>query len=501
MTTENTQTPKSGASRYIGALAVAAVAGLIAMVLCYGVYDGYMDHGEPIVAAAAFKMLDGAQVYRALDGPNFVSNVYGPYLYLVNGLFLAVFGGSSWGGKISGLCAILLVVLVIWRTHRGAASGLSVLLMCGFAALFVPFSIWNRPDPFLILLTALSVFIARERVSMPRWLLWALMGVAGGMACGLKIYGPLFILPAAMYVILRHKSLAALFVMGAVGIATVMLPFALPMFDLGNYLMWFKVVASKPDAGDMATRALRYGVFFLFPAGLLFAQRASVLRSVRSVATDPQAVYAFLTIFGAGLCVVLASKPGAGMYYLLPFAPLAIDMLIRTADAVHPERKKLVLVVAGVMAAVLLVTAVPVQKRYYRALDWTRTTGIKEDLHAILRDNPGKTIQMAVGSTIGGYHNTLQKTELVYAGQPYTVDFGIMIETSYLGIGLSPSLIETFSACAMDVWLVPKDEPPLTMRGYYGNFITTENLRDAFLKAYEKTGTTAYYDLWTCRKN
>lgn len=484
--------------------AFSAVFYLLVMLGSYGLYDGYLDHGEPIVAAAAFKMLTGASVYPSFDGPNFTSNVYGPYLYLVNGFFLGVFGGSAWSGKIAGLVTILLSVFFVWRSYRALPQRLMLLavnLMVAFIVLFVPYSIWNRPDPMLVMLVAASVLVMREGISLPRWANWVVLGALGGIGLGLKIYGPLFFIPVGMYVALRDKSIISLLVMTVVGFATALLPFMMQEFPLANLLAWFSVVAEKPNDGEMVTKALRYGMFFLFPVILLLGQRMMTLKSPGKCIRDTEAVYALLTLLGAGLCVMLAAKPGAGMYYLLPFAPLSIDMMLRTINNVRAENQVRAITTGAILVAAMMVTAVPVQKRFFRALDWDRTTSIKMDLHSIMQANPGKTIQMAVGSTIAGYHNTLQKTELVYAGNPYTVDFGVMIETSYIGILPSDAMVQSFTGCTTDIWLVPKDEDPLAMVGYYGNKIADVKLRKAFMGAYARSGSTAYFDLWACSGN
>ncbi|MBO6520599.1 MAG: glycosyltransferase family 39 protein [Rhodospirillales bacterium] len=494
--------------RVLIALACVAVLYVVAAAVVYGIYPGYVDHGEPIVAAAAFRMLDGALVYPPFDGPDFTSNIYGPFTYLFNGLVMAMFGGTSLTGKLAGLLALLGAVLAVWATyrHHGPRTlALALLMIAGFLVLLVPYSIWNRPDPFLVAAAAIAVLAVRYPPKGARWLLWVLIGVIGGVACGLKLYGPLFIAPLGLYVALRDRSVLSLVVMTAAGITTALVPFLLPMFPLENYVKWFGIVAEKPTDGEMVTKAFRYGVFFLLPALALLIRRFMSLSRMSEALQDPETVYAGATVIGMLLCGYVASKPGAGMYYLLPFAALSIDMAVRFGASFPADRNgraaAFAPALAAVLAAVMLVSAVPVQKRFFRALEWDRVQSIKDDLLAIMAQYPERKIQMAVGSSIGGYHNTLQKTELIYAGHPYNVDFGVMIETSFLGIPLSDPLVATIAACETDIWLVPEGEVPLSLNGYYGNTVVAGNFRDAFMTAYAKVGSTAHFDLWACRKN
>lgn len=485
------------------ALTVLVAAYVLVMLGTYGYYDGYLDHGEPVVAAAAYKLLDGAEVYPAFDSAQFTSNVYGPYTYIANGFFLSVFGGESWSGKLAGLTSIVLSIAIVWFTYRGAGVRmvcLAIIMMCGFVALLVPYSMWNRPDPVLVLVASLSVLMTHKRSSDFKWLTWAAIGAAGGLAFGLKIYGPVFIAPVGLYVAMRDKSLLAVIVMSVVGAVVAIAPFGFAPFPLDNFLSWFSKVAAKPNDAGMVAKALRYGVIFFIPVIVLLVQRITVVRAPTALLRDPVTAYAGLSLIGMAICVTLAAKPGAGMYYLLPFAPLSIDLGLRSIATAQDRNRVRFGWLYGILAAVILVTAVPVQKRYFRALDWERTAAIRDDLHTVMRKYPGKSIQMAIGSSLRGYHNTLQKTDLIYAGNPYTVDFAIMIETSAMGMTVSAPVITSIEACRTDIWLVPKDEAPLSMNGYYGNKVVGEAFRQAFLAHYSRTGSSAYFDVWTCKR-
>ncbi len=490
-------------------IAVIAAANVVALCIAYALYPGYVDHGESIVVAAAYKMLGGAQVYPSFDGPNFTSNVYGPYLYLANGFMLWVFGGSVASGKLIGLVAAgLTVVTTVYALRNApwfwiffASIGVS-----GYILVCLPFSIWNRPDPLLLLVSVLGLLIARSEVFERHTVMgWLLVGGLGGIACSLKIYGPLFLMPIAIYFAVRDRSILSLFIMSVAGAFTALIPFVLPVFSLSNYLEWFSIVASKPTDGEMVAKALRYGVFFLLPPVILVTQRVMFRDEAGNRVLDKTFAYAISTLLGAAGCIYLASKPGAGMYYVLPFAPLATDMIVRActenAHAVSKKWRVVSGIVCGVLVAVMLVTSIPVQKRFVRALEWDRTTNIRNDLHTIMNKFEGASIHMGLGDKYQGYHNTLQKTELLFNGNPYVVDFGVMIETSKLGIQLPKQLIDRLSRCEIDVWLIPRGEQPFEMIGYYGNRVVDAAFKEAFLKHYQKANQSEYFDIWQCSKH
>jgi len=493
--------------RVLGFIALVAVVYLLVLLGTYAVYDGYLDHGEAIVAAGAHNMLNGIQVYPAFESGQFTSNVYGPFLYLFNGAALLLFGGNATASKLAGLAACLGAVAILgfaFRRRGAAPVAFAVLAMAAFVFVYTPYAIWNRPDPFLVFIMALGVFLTRARGLQLRPLLLALaLGAAGGIACSLKIYAPLYFVPVGLYVAIRTRNFITLPVMAVTGIAVAAVPFTLSVFDAGNYLAWFELVAGKRTVGGMVTHALKYAPFFLIPPFVLLLR--GILRERRSEAdggTDTaEIVYAAATFLITAALIYLGSKPGAGGYYLLPVAPLAIDMMIRASRGAKTQ-SAFAGRAAGIFAllvAVLMIISVPVQKRYFRALHWDRAAAIAVDFKAIDAKYPGLAIQTGLGDSINGYNNMFQKSELVFAGNPYTVDFGVMIETSYLGIPLPDAVIEDLDRCVTDIWLIPRGENPFTMIGYYGNTVLPEAFRQAFHRHYTRIDTSAFFDIWRCK--
>lgn len=487
-------------------VAVIAVVNVAVLAITYLVYPGYLDHGEPVVVAAAYQMLGGAQVYPPFDGPNFTSNVYGPYLYLANGLMLWIFGGNIVSGKLIGVVAVGISVIATVYAVRNVSRFwmfFASIGMIGYILIFIPFSLWNRPDTLLLLVSALGLLIARSEVFERRKVMgWLLVGGLGGVACSLKIYGPIFLMPIAIYMAVRDRSFFSLIIMSAAGAFMALIPFALPVFSLPNYLAWFGIMAAKPTDGEMVAKALRYGFFYLIPPAVLIAQQVMNRNNMDSWGFNKNFAYAIATQVGAACCFYLASKPGAGMYYVLPFAPLVTDMIVRmyteNAHIVSEKRRVVPGTVCGVLVAVMFVTSIPIQKRFFRALEWDRTTNIQNDLYAIMKKFDGASIHMGLGDKYQGYHNTLQKTELLFKGHPYVADFGVMIETSKLGIPLPKPLIDRLSRCEIDIWLIPRGEKPFEMIGYYGSRVVGLAFKEAFNLNYTLINHSKYFDIWIC---
>ena len=99
-------------------IATIVVISVIAVIVSYGLYLGYLDHGEPIIAMAALKMIEGQQIYPSFKSDLFTNNLYGPYLYFVNGAFLQVLGANTLTGKTAGLFAATGSMAFIFFAYR-----------------------------------------------------------------------------------------------------------------------------------------------------------------------------------------------------------------------------------------------------------------------------------------------------------------------------------------------------------------------------------------------
>lgn len=485
---------------------------VIAIAIAYLIYPGYWDHGEPILAAASYMMLSGQELYPAFDSAQFTSNLYGPFLFSANALMMTVFGGNIAASKALGLVMVIALFVLTWATYCRDGmrwSALAVLLTAAYALNNLPYSIWNRPDPPLTVLAMFAVFLVARNPDRKRWLwLCFMIGALGGVASGLKLYGFLYVAPVGIYVALLGAGWMGVILMLTGGIAMVFLPFALPVFDLANYVDWFGLMAGKEVSPDLVRRGLRYFVMTALPSLTLLI---FVVRSSPYPSRMAEIAYSVFTLLGIGACSYLGTKPGAGYYYVMPFVPLVIHQLSiafkrarhddNFGDAFSGRAWKVPLILGSILVLVMAIPSVPKQKRFIETFKWDHAEAVTTDLKNFITAHPNQKIQMGAGHMEKGYRNTMYKPLLIFAGHPYQVDFGIMMETSHLGIPLPQALIRNIETCQTDIWLTPKDEPPFTMLGYYGNRSVDISFLEAFLANYKKTDSTEFFDVWDCNKS
>jgi hypothetical protein len=481
----------------LGAVAVLCFADVTAVAISYLVYPGYLDHGEPVVAMMSWRLLDGFPAYSAFDGPDLISNIYGPVTYLTHAVSFLLAGPGVASSKAAGIVAVMSIPVIVFFTQRRHGlpwASMAVILAAGFILLGLPTSIWNRPDPFLAFLVAVSVWAMNaSEEGRPEWVKSVLIGLCGGLAAGFKLHAGVYFLP----VVLLHcwgRGFKTFWLISAVGAVAIVAPFAFDLFSLANFAAWFPLVAAKNSEILLATKVFRYLLFYLAPVLFFIA----AIRWSDQPLEKSETAYFVTFILSVLIVLVPALKPGAGWYYFFPFLAIGIDMIVRYSASVTHNRT-VVLGGVGVLAAAFLILSVPVQKRFQRALHWDEARQITAEIDEVMAAYPGATIQMGTGDSLVGYNKTLYKPLLAFAGHPYTLDVGIAIETSASGIALSKGVRTRIEGCHTQIWLVPTGESPFEMTGYYGNPVFDDSFKATFRRSYKKRKSFTYFDVWACR--
>ncbi len=484
----------------VGIIASLVLADVFWLAATYLVYPGYLDHGEPSVTLISWRILDGAPAFLSLDSPFLVSNVYGPVTYVVHAVSFWLLGPSIMAGKAAAFLAVPLIPILVFLSHRRRgfeAAAFGAILAAALVLFHVPFSIWNRPDTFMALLAVIAVWAANiSDPENPEWAKSAVIAVAAGLAVGMKLHAGVYFAPVVIFHCMNEKrGLKAFTAMAVVGLAVVLLPFAFSVFSLSAFTEWIVMHAKKSSSVDFVSKFVRYGAIYASPVLFYLAARRWSGRRIAS------AEKVYFWVFIACLVAVLfpATKAGAGTHYFFPFLAVLVDQILRHSGRIKKKKKEAVIwSVAGVLAAVIMIVGIPVQKRFFRALHWQQVTAIQSEIRAIMAAYPDNTIEMGVGQDIKTYPRTFYRTLLVLDGHPYTID-GPAMELNMWKVPLSDDLLATVRGCSTDIWLIPKDETPFKMIGYYGAPMLDSSFADAFLGSYGKAKSFKFFDIWACK--
>jgi hypothetical protein len=484
-------------SRIIPGLAIFAALNLLAVVVAYALYPGYLEHGEASISATAFRLLQGHPAYYAFGAPERISNVYGPWTYLWHSWPLALFGASLTTSKIAAVLGPVLVVIGAWmvgRRHGRRGEAVAVVLAAGFVIFQLGFPVTIRPDSLLTVLVTISVLAmlrAEGRTDMA-WAETLVMGVAGGIAVNVKIHAGLYLAPAVVLHLLPNWR--RLLPMAMVGLAALALPFASPLFPLSDYLSWFGPMSGKENTWN-AFRILwmKFAFYLGFP---LISWALAGFGGLKS----RERIYLAVYVACAVLVLFPATKTGASHHYYLPLLPVLVDLTLRALSAAGP--RPLVERVFAVLTVLLLFMAGQTEKRFFKVLEWTESREVVAEIEEVLRSHPGTAIQMGVGGprTEEKFYLYSWRNLPVFVGGPYTMDSGIVMEMTKLGVAMPAEAIRRMAACETQLWLTPHGEQPFSLIGYYEQTVYDPVFRQTFAAHHHLESSGKYFDLWRCQE-
>lgn len=467
------------------------------IAISYLVYPGYLDTGEPNIVALAWRLLDGHPVYLPVDDAIRTSNVYGPYLYLFHSAVFSVFGGGVLIGKLPGISALAMALVLVAFAHRGhgkIAVSLALAYCAGITGLNLPMTIWDRPETFMLACVAAGVCLnnldADQRGKQFRIVGF---GVLIGVLMGLKAFAPIYFLPFGLLMLFRDGIIACILTV-IIALVVIAIPFMFDVFRPQHMIELVQMLSAKPNSWDGLIKVLRYSLYYIVPA-LVFV--IPVLRNMNQTERRESLLLLASFLVAIGLVFYPAQKPGAGMYYLMPFAPIVAALIIR---GLASSSKQGGILWTGVVLALLVnILAIPVEKRLWRAMEWQTAKEVGQEIDAIAASHPDKKIEIGIGSERRGYRKTFQRTRLVFDSHPYSMDASIIIETTAWGIDIKPETIALISGCSTDIWLIPADESPFDWFSFYGNDTYGPAFRTAFHDAYQRIEQRTHFDVYGCR--
>ena len=482
---------------------VAAIACLqyLLWVLGYLFIPTYSDHVEPTVAVVAELLLRGQQIYPSWRaGEGLYGMIYGPILYLIHAGPLLV-SKSIFATKIAGVLAVcgalIVVALEVWRLTRNiriavVAVGCTVLVLLKFGH----FSFWNRPEPFLILLSALTVPALRLR----RYQAAVVIGLITGLAIGLKAHAALFYAPAILALMIREQTFAAAFRVGAVAgvsaAAVALAPFIYPNVSLSGYFEYLHLSVGHGISFKMFRNNAIHLAFMTAPAFVVyFLLRPNWSSDVRWFA---------LTLLACTVAVaVVGSKAGAGVHHLLPLLPFAVYMSVRAGD---PDRRRTIPEIGNHAALSFFILYLCVlapfalESAYWedrRIIDSRSDRAVVQEAITIYTAYP--QAEMGV-SDEDSYKWTAYRVAGVLRGTPVHLEIPYLMDLRAVDLGGSATeqLIED---CKVPEWILPVDGVPFSKQNGYetGGALFSDKFREDFNKHYRTVFKGKYYAVWSCR--
>jgi hypothetical protein len=484
-------TAAAPAGRLVAVLATLALAAFAAILVTYLRYPAYFDRVEPAVTSVSWLfMARGYPLYPSPEDPHRYAHVYGPVLFLIEGGALRLLQPTLFVSKLVGVVAAaasLAALFVACRRYTNARTALSATGAVAAAGLaFQVVAYWNRPDPLLLLLVTIATAAAASSWRPGVWV----FAIAAGLAANLKITAALYFVPLVPLLLARY-SLPVLAAGAAVSVATLVAPFLLPRVDAASYWYWLRYCTGGTLVPRSLLSNLEYSVVLLLPA------LATAALGWRGLTTAARWTVAALVASTVGVAV-LAAIPGAGPYHLLPFAPMAILIALRSApDAITAARLLPALAAAGLVLASI---AGFQQYRVLASLEWDQAAHLRASADEVRAAFPDDRVALLYGGDRAV--SSMVRPLFVFDRDPYIVDGPAVMDHQMGGIEVPPGTAALLDRCTIDVALIPTGTRPLSSRNLYPSTGHREAFAgafaDTFARRFRLVETRGGFDVYRC---
>ena len=476
-------------------LAVLTISAYIFVLAFYLLYPNYFDHSQPVVASISWLWMQGHELYPNWTIGDVYSSVYGPLIFLINGLALLL-SPSIFASKLPGVLALgaaLAATSILLKRTTGSILT-SILLLGSLVLLFERFGVsayWNRPEPFLILVSVLALLIASRPPSL---VAGVGIGVLAGVAAGLKLTGFIYLAPAAAAFLARLETLHNRLVVAIIGslcaAASALLPYLERGVSIDGYLRFLRVVLHQGWSE------------FLFVQTLLFVFSISTLMIViwiwRPPALNPSDRWLLVALgLSAATVTMIAGKTGAGSTHLLPLVPISIYgiavIICAASKVVAKEIAALIFVSFFCAYAPNVLLDMWWSKYLYQVAAPSEREKITE-LKTYLDSYPEAQIGV---SDREHYSSYFYRVLSVWDGRPLHVDFSVWMDLAYIGVD-EENIMRFIKECALPTWILPLGTP-FTHPNFYGGLpLFSESFRQTFLANYRQIEIGQAFQVWRC---
>jgi len=470
----------------------------------YLTLDGFAGEVEPVVSSLSWLVQNGHPLYHEIEAAQRYSVLYGPSVFLTNGLFLQVLGPSLFSAKLASFFGVLGCLFLFHAALTRSSRDWVALLVTSLAALYFwsqGFAVYLvRPDALLLFSVGLALFTA---VKTRRVIALVTVAVMLGFAVNLKVHAVVYFFPVLAILGDRFGWRRVLLTVAG-SVVVILAPFVLhPQVSALNYLEWLRNAIDHGLVTETVSATLQFAACLLLPLGallLISPIRAQHVKRHRVVLASLAPTYV--------LTLILAAKPGAGLVHLLPLIPTTlylVGVILRDLVDLHPwvpashPRFSLRGILVALFLAALLSGTVNVY-RAVRLVDWQvqQAPNLAGDIRGIMEQYPDLTLGMACGGENNSFFCTWLRPLLVFANHPLVLEPIAVMECQLTGKEMPQEIYQALENGVVSLWLVPRDKQPFAKLNWYPPHdpVFSERFIKHFESLYSRRGQSLYFDLW-----
>jgi len=494
----------AGRRRLVVAFSLAVLAVFVAIGGWYLSLDGFAGEVEPVVSSLSWLVQNGQPLYHDVEAAQRYSVLYGPSVFLTNGLFLQVLGPSLFSAKLASFLGVLGCLVFLYAALARSGRDWVALFVTSLAALYFwsqGFAVYLvRPDAlqlFAIGLALLATVKSRQAIALVS------VAVMLGFAVNLKVHSVIYFIPILTLLSVRFGWRRMLLAVAGSGVV-IAAPFVFhPQVSVVNYVDWLLNAIDHGLGTETLAATLQFSAYLLLPLVALL-----MVSPLREQQLKRHGVVLASLVPAYVLALITAAKPGAGLVHILPLVPTTLYLAgtilheivdLRSWMPSSGGRLSRQVVLASVVLTVMFSGSVNAY-RAVRLVDWqiAEAPNLASDVQGIMDRYPDISIGMACGGEDLNFRCTWLRPLLVFANNPLLVEPIAVMESQLNGKEIPQETYQALEDGVVAMWLVPRNEQPFAKLNWYAPHdpVFSERFIKHFVSLYSVRDHSQYFDLW-----
>lgn len=445
--------------------------------IVYLLYPNFLNHIEPTVASIGLALKKGEPVYPIpFDSYPYNGILYGPLLFEIQMVFQSLFTPILVSSKLPGLIALIISSYILLKTRKDWVYRGYILYLFPFGLMLF----WNRSEPFLLLIVAITLFI-NKNLSQNRFIP-LFIGILGGIASGLKLHGAAYVFVAYLATMNVNISLKHIIIFSISSILSFFCFFLPENVSFVGFWQYISLAGSRHGLSFFLwLESFIYLIFLFLPF--------FILKGFKKLPVINLILIAIIEF----LITIVASKHGNGFYHLLPLIPVNAFIMWEEKNNKKEINTKnnLLAILYACLVGVSLITVIsglilPLGK------SWQMFYDAKKEVVILSKKRPD--IIMGVTDEYGypfSFFRVLLKNR--------QIDYASFMDLQISGIK-DDSLIEKLNQCDICCVLMPDKGDAFTLKNYYTSRpLFSDRVRQIFAKRFFITEKGRYYSVYECK--
>lgn len=450
--------------------------------ICYLLYPSYLDHVSSTIATLGVIYLKGGQIYPDLTEYSMHGLLYGPALSEISAVFSSLGWPVIFSSKIPGVIALNIYIVLLFLMLKDNFSKAYLILLMPFTH----FLFWNRAEPFLILLTTLTLWSLKHSNTLRTALI---VGILAGLSSCIKLHAFLYI-AGATTVLWQYKTINTkkilIFLVGFV-IAFIVC-FSPAQVSIPQFLNYIDLAGKH----GLSIGILKENIFYLLGLSLPVFYLLICKPSLRKSFLVPTLLLIFLEV----IVSLIGSKPGAGAHHLMPFIPINAFLLYQFFIEA-PLSKSLVspfkygFLIVGLVS--IFIWCVLIRSMF---INYHYQDGLATEVNELGNKYPG--VIFGISDDLSYDHVFFRPIFEMKGTRQF--DYPAFMDLNFSGVS-DNSFSNAIKSCRFPYIAVPKSGVPFSINNpYTGMPLFSNNVRLAFSEKYKILPTQKnYYVIYVCK--